>query len=79
MHFWNVCDLLLWRFCWTIFIPTVEPMLDCSIFPIKHIFNATQKSRYGTTKARKGRRVRPRAAPNIPSKDGAFHTEREAT
>lgn len=31
----------------------LEPMLDCSIFPIKHIFNATQKSRYGTTKAQK--------------------------
>lgn len=64
----------IWQMCvWGLYLSLkLEPMLDCSIVPIKHIFNATQKSRYGTTRAGKGRRVRPRAASNIRSKDGAF-------
>lgn len=42
------------RVCvWGDYIYTLEPMLDCCIVPIKHIFDATQKSRSGTTKARR--------------------------
>lgn len=43
----NVTDVCVWGLYLSL---KLEPMLDCSIVPIKHIFKATQKSRYGPTK-----------------------------